>query len=215
MAAEEAPKGASRRSMQSIEDAEEVPEIVASRGSDNFNVQTYHYRKVLEDDVRPKPVHADASERHYKLLASADNVIVLDYIWKETAFRLRTKKGAVGAGKHVCVGAIGGLLWQADEELRQTRAKWTGVPTRFQAWFNAPEGDAKTDAGELLKKEKQRYVMRAKRVVEAACAYGLVTKTTIRNNNLVAVRGTPRLNKLMTRAFVLSEAGRRSVGKGD
>lgn len=215
MGSEKAPKGARRPSTRSVEQAEEVPEIIAGRGSDNFHVQTECIKDVLEDDVRSRLVESGELDRHHKLLANADNIPILDYIWKQTAFGLRRESKVLRANQaqpHVCVREIGDILWQAEEYRQVSRAKRTGVPTRHQVW-DAAEGDAKDEAREKLDNQKQKFIMRAKRVVDAAKVFRLVTRQTIRNNNYVGIRGTPLLNKLMTKAFLLGQAAKRSPKK--
>jgi hypothetical protein len=216
MGSEKAPKSARRPSTPSVEKAEEIiPEIIAGRSSDDFHVQTECIKDVLEDDVRSRLVESAKLDRHHKLLANADNMPILDYIWKQTAFGLRRESKIARANQaqpYVCVREIGEVLWQAEENRQASRAERTGVPTPYQVW-EAAEGDAKEEAREKLDSQKQKFIMRAKRVVDAAKVFRLVTKETIRNNNLVAIRGTPLLNKMMTTVFLLGRAAKWSPKK--
>jgi hypothetical protein len=47
-------------------------------------------------------------------------------------------------------------------------------------------------------------------LVDAAHAYGLVTKRTVLPKRLIAVRGTADLNKVMTKIFLIGQAAKRS-----
>jgi hypothetical protein len=209
MSSDDSRKGANRRPAT----AEELAEIAAVRSANDLLAFILYFNDQMESKVWPKLEGNEEADAHYGVLSDLKNLPVLIYLWVRTVLcpRARQAAGVPRNGERpvVSVGGIGGAFWKSEENRRQYLAKVTGQLTPFQRSLEASD-EEKYDLDDEVKKEKQKHVMRVKRVIDAACAAGLACRTTIRNNNLVAVRGTDELRELLLKLFSFRAAANRS-----
>lgn len=151
----------------------------------------------MQADVRPHYNGERLSEGPaFKVIRNIKNLPILALIWKETMASEQAKAAAgidaVSLKGHVCINQIATMLC-GEEKQRQ----WTAA---------GKEGKAPPPT----KRELQSFVMRVRRVVEAARDYGLITKGE-KHKTAIPLQGTDRLRQLM-KVFLFSEAGDRGPG---
>ena len=185
----------------------DIEEIATAEGGNDHIGFEEAFNDIMEDEVAPLFIEQGVSCEHYNVLSNFNNLSILAFICNRTGLRADACVTS-GSKDYVCVAEVGNVLWASDEVRRQRRVKRFGGTTSYQDWRDAPDVDAKAEAKDRLKQEKQRYVMRVKRVVDAACQVGLMTRTPIRPN-YVAVRAAPSLRGVMSKLVLLRAAGKR------